>query len=153
MLIYLLFICFCGCCFDSNRINYIETLITEDVTKSCFVLNANNFSALQNSQANKYVKTNNKYFIYVNKTEIVSWLQKDFDYVEFDYSNITFKDFYKKLKFIVFKREELLNKKVYYAYSSKLKKYIILNSVKINLQFVEQNNNLKVGYPMIYTSF
>lgn len=136
------------------KLNYIENILLTNLEEACFVINENNIDEnFSNVKHSKQLKVGNKYLIYANNFNLESYKNIKFDYLELLFNNLQLSTFINKINLNILYKEIVNNKPVYYGYFSNLKKEVYLNNFKINLQIIEMGEYLKVGYPMIYSSF
>jgi len=136
---------------DSNQIDkqYAENNYVD-------VSNKNNIYYFNNT---KIICNGSKQFIYFKTKNEFSNLNKiaklNVQYyqvsVNCDYNYVN--KLIKKLNAKVIFCEEVNSVKVMYLFSNNFKEYKVVNNKKVNFQLAYKNNNLTVGYPLIYGSF
>ena len=116
----------------------------------CYIFDEHKFN--DNFKSNKLLKVGNKIFVYLN-FNINQFKNLNFDYAEFELQNENIETFKNKINLKIAYLEKFENKKIYYGYTSKFSKLVNLNGLKVNFQIVDFGTGIKVGYPMIYSSF
>ena len=152
VVLILLFVCITS--FGFKKDSYIERIVSKNITDICFVVSENNFNNnFINSNSVKTIKTNGKVFNHVSVSNFKKLIKENYDYIEFSYLNETLNFFYEALNLKILKKESIGKTNIYYCYCCNLKKCIYLDGFKINFQIIQNSNFMKVGYPLIYSSY
>ena len=122
------------------------------IKEVCLISNETR-DVLNNKNFNRILHCGNKILAYKNKLDFDDFSNKDVDYVEVSLFtnnlNLLLKNFSAKVLF----KEIVDGKNVFYCYTNIFEKTVFLKFLKVNLQIVECCGCVKLGSPMIYSSF
>lgn len=102
----------------------------------------------------EFVVCGNKYFNYCTVDLAKKLINEiDCDAVQLYFDKELFENLKKTLKYQNVKTEKINNLCIFYGYTSFYQDCVYIDNKKVNVQFVLNDNNLVVGFPMILTGY
>lgn len=100
------------------------------------------------------VMCGNKYFNYCTVDVAKKLINEiDYDAIQLYLNTESFENLKKTLKYQNVKMEKIDNLCIFYGYTPFYQDCVYIDNKKVNVQFVLNDNNLVVGFPMILTGY